>query len=200
MDKHSSSDQVDASQNGQRREERRWFNKLSIGVAATIGGGFLLRQRALGAPEAPGYPKPSYLPAGYRLLGEYQQPVDGFGDDPSQIAYSYTKRTNVPLYPLRIVLSKRPTQGFFGTVDRSPTQSLLLNGTVQAKYYDGMWSPTGANVSDPRSVPMETLRYWNTTNEHVIVFTLGDFAIGIRGCRAADVSFDELVKIAAGMR
>ena len=112
---------------------RRWFSRLGVAVPAIIGGAWL-RKRALGETATQGYPQPTYLPSGYRLLREYKHPPDGFGDDDSQLAYSYTNRSTVPLYPIRIVITKRPTQPFFGTGAHDAALSLQLSAGIQAKY------------------------------------------------------------------
>ena len=141
------------------------------------------------------YPKPTYVPEGYRLDGQYTNRTDGLGGGLTEIALWFKNPQLERGYnnPLSIYMTPEPKYEYFRQTTRGPGTALQLTmdsgETVSATYHDGMWAP-----SQDGSI------FWNTSNVHSIVFKLGDLAIGIRGSRQAGIDYEQLILIAKSIR
>ena len=190
---------------------RRCVLKRLLLFAAGLGS-FILSPRF--SPTAPGntqadedyYPRPSYLPPGYRFAAEPKSAMapGGFGGKTEKVLSYWNIAAGQRLGPgageIRIWMSKDPEHGFGPENVRQPTQYFRLKsksgGDVEARYWDGLyaWDEINGTFVDP----LVGSRYrWDTTYTHSIAFKLLGFHIGIKGHRKPGVSLDELIKIAS---
>lgn len=143
----------------------------------------------------PGEPSPEYVPTGFQLVARQVGPRDGFGVDSTETVLLYVSAT--AHHPLAIFASRTPNGEFFGTKGRifTPVDLIMRDSTVvAAQYYDGMWWHSRQTALNQENV------WWNTTIVHSLVFPFANFTIGIRASRLAGVNYDELVRVATGMR
>jgi len=160
--------------------------KASLVSAKAIPGTSTLRS----VLPAENYPKPRFLPASYRLNGVYTNRRGGFDvtGQGSEVVLWYRDPTIPNGYnrPLSIFLTSHPKNEFHGTAGKAPTLvPLLIEDTaVMGQYFAGMWFQQN----------------WVTADVHALVFHFKGLTVGIRGCRLAAVSCDDLVKVANSLK
>lgn len=147
-------------------------------------------------PEIPaGYPRPAYLPVGYRYAQSIKGNRGGFrATDEVMLLYGNTK---AQVYPsgLQVFMARMPKNSFFGT-ERAPVTKIALsiNGMpVVGEYYDGQWGFGGNGIASAESIGEFS---WDRSNMHVLVFDFGELKVGIRGFRIAGVSKSDLIRVA----
>ncbi len=143
----------------------------------------------------------TYIPPGYALRGTWTDRNDGFmgGKDEVMQIYSSPRFHRGFVFPLTIVQAPAPKEPLFST-DEHPGERITLTMEtgvkVDAEYWNGWWAmdPNGS-----RKYGTSRMR-WATEDSHALVFKYGSQTIGIRGFRSAQVSYEELLKVAASLK
>lgn len=186
-----------ASRRGPRRKFFRWLGgAAALGALSTSGD-----PSASALPETK-VPMPAYLPPGYSLAGTFTDRPDGFRTGSAEISFLYLN----PAYrggfpnPLLLFVSPPTTHDFEGTQGHTPELvqlTLTIGNVVEARYFDGMWTPSPDGEAVGRDG--KTRIHWDTTNFNALTFPFERFLIGLRGCRKGKVDRNELIRIAGSM-
>jgi hypothetical protein len=156
-------------------------------------------------PRPAGYPRPQYLPEGYVRTGTWADIGGGFGV-PGEIMEAFQNGELMRLPQITsLIIYIAPETAFlpaFDAQDRVPARRVVrttLGEDVTINYYDGMWhGTTSSELPSPDRVRRRFggINVWDTDNFHSVLFNFHGYSVMIRGCRAGNVSMEELFKIA----
>jgi hypothetical protein len=176
---------------------------ISLGTARSLTqltNGILMPDQYL----PPGYPKPTYVPPGYRLGMTFTGRLDGFRGGEDEVTFWYVNpRPGDPVFRqfLSVFVSPVATTPFQGTEDHS-FQSIAITSEpdeiMQARYYDGTW----VVKKEQGQRPTHDGKFWYhwDTKFNSLVFQLRGFYIGLRGLRVDGVGLEELIKVARSFK